>query len=71
MTEEHHIVAVAQDDGPEDLDADALDQITAGAEYGGTNTCEPPRRNGRLNDLYIKSWSFSGAPDAPGGFTSD
>ena len=64
------IIATADTDGPEVLDADTLDQVTAGTEYGGSNTCEPPRRNGRLNGLFIKSWGTSGAADEPGGFTT-
>ena len=62
------IFAVAESDAPEVLEADALDQVTAGTTYGGTNTCEPPRRNGRLDGLFIKSWGTSGVADETGGF---
>ena len=59
-----------KDSGPEDLDADVLDHVSAATAYGGTNTCEPPRRNGRLDGLFIKSWGHSGSSDEPGGFSS-
>ena len=64
------IIATAEDAGPEVLDADTLDQVTAGTAYGGSNTCEPPRRNGRLDGLFIKSWGTSGTADASDGFTT-
>ncbi len=44
MTSESDIVADAPADSPELLDLETLDSITGGTEYGGTNTCEPPRR---------------------------
>ncbi len=64
------IISTAEIDGPEVLDADTLDQVMAGTEYGGSNTCELPRRNGRLDGLFIKSWGTSGAAVEPGGFTT-
>ena len=63
MPKENDIIATATGDAPEILDTDALDAITGAVKYGGTNTCEPVRRRGGLNDLFITSYSTSGSAD--------
>lgn len=62
MTKEKDIVVTADPDAPEILEDLALDQPTGGAQYGSSNSCEPVRP--RLNDLFIKSWSFGGVESA-------
>lgn len=66
---DQHIVAKADADAPEVLEEVDLDQATGGAQYGSSNSCEPVKP--RMNDLFIKSWSFSGSPDDPDSFKSD
>lgn len=51
------IIATAEVDAPEILDTDALDAVTGGVEYGGTNTCEPVIRS--PHDKWIPILSFS------------
>lgn len=51
------IIATAEADAPEILDTDALDAVTGGVEYGGTNTCEPVIRS--PHDKWIPILSFS------------
>lgn len=51
------LVAAAEADAPEILDTNALDAITGGVEYGGTNTCEPVIRS--PHEKWIPILSFS------------
>lgn len=64
MTDDKDIVATADPDAPELLEETALDQTTGGAQYGSSNSCEPVRH--RTDDLFIKSWSFSGSAEEQG-----
>lgn len=67
MNEENDIVATATTDAPEILDSDSLDAVTAGVEYGGTNTCEPVKpKGGDWIQILSFSWSSPGLMDGHG-----
>lgn len=59
MATDKDIIATASDSDPEVLELDTLDSIIGGAEYGGTNTCEPvdrPKGHGKWIDVLSWSW---------------
>lgn len=62
MTRDKDIVAHADPDAPEILDADMLDDVTGGAQYGSSNSCEPvtptPTESFSLNYEEI-TWTWS------------
>ncbi len=61
MSDEKNIVARASADAPEILETDALDSVTGGVEYGGTNTCEPvkpTRHRGRKSGNVETTWKI-------------
>ncbi|MEL7466916.1 MAG: hypothetical protein AAFN27_00585 [Pseudomonadota bacterium] len=53
------IIARASSDEPELLDTATLDRVTGGAEYGGTNTCEPTDRTGPIKLRWQHVWASS------------
>lgn len=70
MAEDKDIIAAAPADGPEVLDEAALDAAAGGAEYGGTNTCEPVRHRTPSHMQWSPIVSMSEDADAPGGLKS-
>ncbi|MEM1299676.1 MAG: hypothetical protein AAGH68_10390 [Pseudomonadota bacterium] len=63
-----HIVAKADPDAPEILEEIALDQVTGGAQYGSSNSCEPvtplPTETVTLNYARVE-WTYDEAKAKP------